>query len=210
MRSFTGDVLKDGQFCRELEALVERVCAPGRVNSLAQTLVKCTSPGVPDLYQGSELWDLSLVDPDNRRPVDYALRRTLLDEMRSMRVAEVLARWDDGLPKLWTLTRALHLRKEMPASFGVDAGYVPMEVTGSRRDSVIAFLRGDSVATVVPRLTLGLQKQDWGDTAIPLPSGNWRNRLTDEVVSSEKQVLVTEMLTEFPVALLVKEEKGNA
>ncbi len=209
LRSFMRSLLNDRTFCRELESIVGRVNHPGRLNSLAQTLVKYTSPGVPDLYQGSELWDLSLVDPDNRRPVDYDLRRTRLREMASMTASDVLARWEDGLPKLWIIVHALHLRKQMPQSFGADAEYVPVEVTGTRRDSAIAFLRGENVATVVPRLPLSLA-QGWGDTSVDLPTGVWRNRLTGEALTLAGKTHLAELLAGFPVALLVKEDAKDA
>ena len=154
LRKFTECLLADGEWRGELEAVVARVQDAGRINSLAQTLVKCTSPGVPDLYQGSEIWDLSLVDPDNRRPVDYDLRRRLLAEMLPMNAGEVLERWDDGLPKLWTIFHGLQIRRDYPQSFGPEGEYVPVTVTGSRNAHVIAFLRGGRVATVVPRLPL--------------------------------------------------------
>ncbi len=87
---------------------------PGRINSLAQVLLKLTCPGIPDTYQGSELWDLSLVDPDNRRPVDYDLRRRLLAELPRLQVEEVWQRIDEGLPKLWTIHHALQARRNYP------------------------------------------------------------------------------------------------
>ncbi len=90
---------------------------PGRINSLAQTLIKMIAPGVPDFYQGTELWDLSLVDPDNRRPVDFELRSDLLRRCRPLTAPEALADWDSGLPKLWMTTRVLALRRERAADF---------------------------------------------------------------------------------------------
>ena len=137
-----------------------RVQDAGRVNSLAQTLMKHTAPGVPDLYQGTELWDLSLVDPDNRRPVDYEVRKRLLCELKKMTghdvAAQVMARADEGLPKMWTIHQALELRRERPEWFGAEADYTPLEVDGAKHDHVIAYLRGEDVVTVVPRLTLKL------------------------------------------------------
>jgi (1->4)-alpha-D-glucan 1-alpha-D-glucosylmutase len=94
----------------DLETFVKPLIEPGRVNSLAQTLIKLTAPGVPDFYQGTELWDLSLVDPDNRRPVDYALRRRLLSELDGMAAEEIWRRIDEGLPKLWIIHQTLKLR----------------------------------------------------------------------------------------------------
>lgn len=204
LRGFIDSLLADREWIAELEAMVARVRDAGRINSLAQTLVKYTSPGVPDLYQGSELWDLSLVDPDNRRPVDYDLRRRLLTEMRDMSSADVLERWDDGLPKLWTVFHGLKIRRDFPESFGPKGEYVPLEVGGSRREHIIAYLRGSNVATVAPRLPL-TAGNDWKSTTIALPEGTWRNRLSGDRVEGGA-VNVSNVLAEFPVALLVKDE----
>jgi (1->4)-alpha-D-glucan 1-alpha-D-glucosylmutase len=193
-------------FVKELQQFVGKVLDAGRVNSMAQTLLKCTVPGVPDLYQGTELWDLSLVDPDNRRPVDYALRSRLLDELKQMTgdvATQVMYRADDGLPKMWTIHQALHLRRERPECFGAAAAYVPIEVDGAKHDHVIAFRRGDDVVTVVPRLIVKLAGV-WRDTWVALPQGRWRNRLTGRSVEGG-QVAVKDLLKDFPVALLVRE-----
>ncbi len=200
---FIDSLLADRAWCSDLEALVRRVRDSGRTNSLTQTLVKYTSPGVPDLYQGSELWDLSLVDPDNRRPVDYDLRRRLLTEMRGMSAESVLERWDDGLPKLWTIVHGLKVRRDLPRSFGPEGAYEPMEATGSKSEHVIAFVRGGDVVTVAPRLPLTLNG-DWGDTRLTLPEGVWRNRLCGDVLDGG-EVRISSLLKGFPVALLVKE-----
>jgi (1->4)-alpha-D-glucan 1-alpha-D-glucosylmutase len=202
---FIEQTLSNAWFREEMERMVARVLEAGRINSLAQTLLKHTAPGVPDLYQGSELWDLSLVDPDNRRPVDYARRRTLLAEMKELSAAQVLARMDDGLPKLWMIHHALHLRKEHPEWFGQEAEYVPAEVTGSKSNHLVAYLRGNSVLTVVPRLWLTAGGA-WGGTAVRLPTGRWVNRLTGSAHGGEV-VLVKDLFQQFPVALLVREEQ---
>jgi (1->4)-alpha-D-glucan 1-alpha-D-glucosylmutase len=198
-------------FQRELQQFVERILEAGRVNSLAQTLLKYTAPGVPDLYQGTELWDLSLVDPDNRRPVDYALRQRLLQELKQMNggdaAAQVMARADEGLPKMWTIHKVLRLRRERPASFGAEADYVPLMVDGVKHDHVIAYLRGEDVVTVVPRLIVKLGGA-WRDTVVTLPEGRWRNRLTGVVVEGG-EVEVKGLLKDFPVALLAREEVGG-
>ncbi len=203
LNRFIDDSLANAPFVADLEQMVARVRDAGRTNSLAQTLMKHTAPGVPDLYQGSELWDLSLVDPDNRRPVDYQLRRSLLDEMKSLPLTRILERADDGLPKMWTIFRALHLRKEHPHWFGADAAYEPLEVSGRRREHAIAYLRGGHTITVVPRLTLALDRA-WGDTSIALPEGVWTNRLTGEEIPGGA-LRMDRLLQQFPVALLVQE-----
>jgi (1->4)-alpha-D-glucan 1-alpha-D-glucosylmutase len=206
LHRFIEKTLGHEPFLRELLRFVNKVKDAGRVNSLTQTLLKHTAPGVPDLYQGTELWDLSLVDPDNRRPVDYAVRRRLLGELKTMSgdnpVEEIMARADEGLPKMWTIYQALHLRREHKEWFGADAGYSRLDVEGVKSDHAIAFLRGDSVATIVPRLTIKLLGI-WKDTTVTLPEGRWRNRLTGADFDGGK-VAIKNLLKEFPVALLVK------
>jgi (1->4)-alpha-D-glucan 1-alpha-D-glucosylmutase len=172
------------------------------VNSLAQTLLKLTCPGVPDIYQGTELWDASLVDPDNRRGVDFAARRALLRRLEGATPEEVMADGESGLPKLWLIQRALSLRRSCPRLLAGDAAYRPVEPQGSRARHVVAFLRGEGVMTVVPRLVMGL-RAGWGDTSIDLPSGAWRNVLTGEEGISGR-VGMAALLRRFPVGLLVR------
>ena len=176
----------------------------GRVNSLAQTLLKYTVPGVPDLYQGGELWDLSLVDPDNRRPVDYALRMRLLNEVRTKMCAKcAMGRMDEGVPKLWVIHHALKLRKEHPEWFGVDADYVPLSSEGKKAEHVIAFRRGDNLVSVVTRHWQTLEG-DWDGTSLRIPEGRWTNRLTGDMVQGGA-VFMKDLLAKFPVALLARE-----
>jgi (1->4)-alpha-D-glucan 1-alpha-D-glucosylmutase len=207
LRKFIDAVMQHPPFLVDLEEFVGKIKDAGRVNSLAQTLMKHTAPGVPDLYQGSELWDLSLVDPDNRRPVDYRLRTKLLHEIKRMPAAEAAAeamrRADEGLPKLWTIHRALCLRRQRPESFGAQAAYTPLKVEGLKSEHVIAYLRGDRVATVVPRLTYQLGGE-WDQTVVELPRGLWTNRMTGAPLAGGS-VAMSEVLREFPVALLVKD-----
>ncbi len=204
LEGFIDALLKDAAFVGSLEKFVGRVLYAGRVNSLTQTLLKHTAPGVPDLYQGSELWDLSLVDPDNRRPVDYELRRRLLGEMKGMDAAGVLARMDDGLPKIFVIQQCLTLRREHPEWFGPEAGYTPVQAEGAKAGHVVAYLRGENVLTVAPLLveTLG---GDWAGTKLTLPAGKWRNRFTGEGIT-HGAVELAELLQAFPVALLIREE----
>jgi (1->4)-alpha-D-glucan 1-alpha-D-glucosylmutase len=204
LRDFATAALADEEFIAGVEDFVGVLREPGRVNSLSQTLLKLTAPGVPDLYQGTELWNLSLVDPDNRRPVDFARRARLLASLDGLSCEEVLAGMDDGLPKLWLIQRALHLRRERPRAFGPEGGYHPLEVSSRRAEHVVAFVRGGEVATVVPRLLLRLEG-DWHDTAVALPEGRWRNVLTGETLDGGSRP-VTELLARFPVALLAREE----
>jgi (1->4)-alpha-D-glucan 1-alpha-D-glucosylmutase len=201
LRAFVEDVLADEDFRRDLEALVALVREPGRVSSLAQVLLKLTTPGLPDIYQGTELWDLSLVDPDNRRPVDYARRRRLLAECEGLSAEAAWARADEGLPKLWMIAKTLALRRRRPEAFRAE--YRPLAATGAARDHVVAFRRGPDLAVVVPRLVLRLAGR-WEDTAVAVPDGAWRDELSGERVSGGA-VPVSGLLRRFPAALLVRE-----
>ena len=204
LRRFIDRILDSEGFVSELDRFVERILKPGRFNSLAQTLLKFTAPGVPDTYQGCELWDLSLVDPDNRRPVDFAERRQLLDELTSgMDPEEISSRSDSGMPKLWVTHQALCLRRDHPEWFGAHAAYSPLFAEGQRADHLIGFLRGDSVAVFVPRWPLKLAGR-WGNTSVDLPSGNWSNLLTRDSIEGGP-IRAQALLQHFPVALLVRE-----
>ena len=212
LNSFIEKTLAHPPFLQKLEEFVARVINAGRVNSLAQTLLKYTAPGVPDLYQGSELWDLSLVDPDNRRPVDYVLRRTLLTEMQQLSdngiAKQIMQRADEGLPKLWTIHQSLLLRREHPEWFGAEAAYTPLLAEGSKCDHVIAYLRGHSVIAVVPRLIVKLDGA-WRRTRLPLPQGRWKNRFTGAIINGGS-VEIDQLLHDFPVALLTLETDIHA
>ena len=167
------------EFTGDLAAFVAPLVHAGRVNALAQTLLKLTAPGLPDLYQGTEVWDLSLVDPDNRRPVDYDLRRRLLHEAEGATPGQLWARVEEGLPKLWLIRQTLALRRRRPELFGPQADYQPLLAKGERAAHVVAFARGNVMVTVVPRLVLGLNGK-WGDTTLEVPHGAWRNELTGD------------------------------
>ena len=184
--------------------------ACGIFNSLSQTLLKITSPGIPDFYQGNELWDFSLVDPDNRRPVDYRRRKDLLDELMRMESAagpletarEVVATRNDGRIKLHLTCKALNFRRENREVF--ESGrYLPLTVEGTCREHVCAFERStndSSIMVVVPlfcsRLIrdssgLPLGPEVWRDTRIIQPpdtgAGCYRNVFTGEVLNLEQQ-----------------------
>ena len=208
LAEFIRRTMRDKKFVAEIESMVKVVDGAGRVNSLAQTLLKCTVPGIPDLYQGSELWDHRLVDPDNRGPVDFSERRRLLEEMGTLTADEVMARMETGMPKLWTIRKALETRLQYADCFGAGGEYTPVEVRGEKRCHAVAFLRGGRVATVTPRLSMGIA-DGWGDTELTLPDGRWRNVLTDEMVSGGEveggAVKMAGLLTRFPVALLKRE-----
>jgi len=172
-----------------------RIIPPGRSNSLSAVLVQLMMPGVPDTYQGGELWDLSLVDPDNRRPVDFTLRAELLARIDSGWLPEVD---DSGAAKLLVVSRALRARREHPERF---TGYIPLRATGPAARHAVAFGRNRVVA-VATRLPVGLAARGgWGQTALALPEGSWTDALTG--FSTSQSVPLAELLTRYPVALLL-------
>jgi (1->4)-alpha-D-glucan 1-alpha-D-glucosylmutase len=201
IRGFVDGVYQTPEFIASLEAFIEPLILPGRINSLAQTLIKMVVSGVPDFYQGTELWDLSLVDPDNRRPVDFALRARLLSRCRESTAADVLGQWDSGMPKLWMTMRVLALRRERPGEFSAQSRYQPLVAQGSHLGNVLAFRRGENLIAVVPRFTMSVQGE-WGDSRLPLPGGAWRNCFTGAVL--EQSIAPAELFSGFPVALLLR------
>jgi (1->4)-alpha-D-glucan 1-alpha-D-glucosylmutase len=197
------------------------------LNSLSQALLKITSPGVPDFYQGTELWDLNLVDPDNRRPVDFEKRKSLLIEIVGKAqkdipglVSDLLATWEDGRIKLFLIFRALNAREERAGLFERGA-YFPVEVKGKFEEHLVAFSRRDGdrwAITVCPRFLTSvvqegrfpLGQEVWEDTRLLLPEEapiQFNEALTGEAVKSGKTVLVGDILRRLPVALLVAD--GN-
>jgi (1->4)-alpha-D-glucan 1-alpha-D-glucosylmutase len=203
---FVNTTLDDPEFRRGLHDFVAPLVEAGYLNSLAQMLIKATAPGVPDFYQGCELWDLSLVDPDNRRPVDFELRNRLLAELKTLSAEEIWQRRDAGLPKLWLMRQALTLRRNRPELFNGSGRHDTLPVHGAKAQNVVVFMRAEAAITVVPRLVLGLNG-DWADTAIEVPEGKWRNSLTGEDVP-EGPVSLAGLLRKFPVALLTRKESG--
>jgi len=182
---------------RVVTAFVAEIVDAGWSNALAAKLLQLAGPGVPDVYQGTELWDLSLVDPDNRRAVDYDRRRALLARLDEGWVPPVD---ETGAAKLLLVSRALRLRRDDPDRF---TRYTPLETVGEARDHAIAFDRGGVVA-VATRLPIRLAARGgWGDAAVMLPAGQWRDELTGRVVAGGPTSLA-EALADYPVALLVR------
>jgi len=179
------DAVIDGPAAAELSSLVARLDEYGRSDALGQKLIQLTAPGIPDVYQGTELWDDSLVDPDNRRPVDYDARREALRSLEH--------------PKLRVTSAALRLRRERPDTFR-SGGYRAVLAGGQAREHVVAFLRGDDVLVAVSRWTVRLSETGWGDTSLELPGGQWTDRLTGR--SHFGRVAVAELFGRLPVALL--------
>ena len=192
MHSAAAAALEPGPLHDDVAAFADRITRPGRSNALTAALVQLTMPGVPDTYQGSELWDLSLVDPDNRRPVDFALRDRLLARLD----AGWQPAWDDrdGAGKLLVASRALRLRRDRPGLF---TGYAPLAATGPAADHVVAFDRGGAV-TVGTRLPVRLERDGgWRDTTIAV-SGT--DVLTGRSYRGETRL--ADLLADYPVALL--------
>ncbi len=229
--SFVAQILqpsKQNEFLREFFPFQKKVAYYGVFNSLSQTLIKSTSPGVPDFYQGAELWDLNLVDPDNRRPVDFSKRMSLLRGIKEgvrtdslSLIAELLRRKEDGGLKLFLIHKALAARKEVPAVFE-RGNYIPLEVRGTYRDHVVAFARKHDkrwVLAIAPRFLTTLVKDGeyplgnevWQDTQVILPDGspmNWVNGLTGETIRTNNTLTIGETLQHFPVALVIGAEGG--
>ena len=202
IRGFVEGVFQTPEFIASLAAFIHPLILPGRVNSLGQTLIKMIAPGVPDFYQGTELWDLSLVDPDNRRPVDFDMRADLLRRCRRLTAPEVLADWDSGLPKLWMISRVLALRRERTADFSRQSPYQPLVAQGAHLGNLLAFRRGDNLIAVVPRFNMTVSGA-WGDTRLSLPRGTWKNFFTGGLMRDG--VGAEDLFGSFPVALLIRD-----
>jgi (1->4)-alpha-D-glucan 1-alpha-D-glucosylmutase len=190
-------VLGDPELAAAIAGFVARIAPDARVNTLGAKLVQLTMPGVADVYQGCELAGLSLVDPDNRRPVDYPRRRRLLAALRAGpdRAAGLDAE------KLLVTSRALWLRRGHPDWFA--GSYTPLACQGPAADHAVAFLRGEHAVTVVTRLPAGLRRRGgWADTSLPLPELHWRDVLTG-VRHAGLQPLLSELTRRLPVALLI-------
>jgi (1->4)-alpha-D-glucan 1-alpha-D-glucosylmutase len=199
---FTERVLGDRAALAAIDEVVAELVEPGRVNSMTMLTLRTLSPGIPDTYQGTQLWDDSLVDPDNRRPVDYAQRVAMLERIESLPVG---AAWRDddgsGLAKLALLRRLLALRSERPGAFGQQGSYAGLATSDDR---VVAFVRAapesDAVAVAVPRLSAaGLPD----DVVIELPDGEWRSVLTDVVVVGGRHPFAA-LRGELPLAVLAR------
>jgi (1->4)-alpha-D-glucan 1-alpha-D-glucosylmutase len=202
IRGFVGGVFDTPEFIASLERFIEPLILPGRINSLAQTLIKMVAPGVPDFYQGTELWDLSLVDPDNRRPVDFDNRLQLMRRAHRLSADDALREWDSGMPKLWMTARILAIRRERVEYFSAENKYQPLVAQGAHLGRLLAFRRGENLIAVVPRFTMTLAGE-WGDTRLPLPGGAWRNCFTEQVI--QREISPGELFASFPVALLIRD-----
>ena len=179
------DAVLDGPAAAEMTSLVTRLDEHARSDALGQKLLALTVPGVPDVYQGTELWEDSLVDPDNRRPVDYKARREALSTLNH--------------PKIRVVTAALRLRRDRPDSF-TDGGYTPVLATGPAAEHAVAFRRGADVLAAVTRHSVRLAETGWGETALALPDGVWTDRIGGGRFSDK--VLAADLFADLPVVLL--------
>ncbi|TVP57765.1 MAG: malto-oligosyltrehalose synthase [Nodularia sp. (in: Bacteria)] len=225
LNKFVAKVLEpsdENQFLQKFLPFQKRIAYYGILNSLSQTLLKITSPGVPDFYQGTELWDLSMVDPDNRRPVDFKLRQSALKAIKEQAqtdilklIDELLATKEDGRIKLFLIAQALKTRRENLNVFQ-QGDYLPLETRGKFADHIIAFARvynHQIMITIAPRFFTSLiqpgeyplNQQVWDNTYIQLPPNApsvWQDTITWEIVNTDKTILISDVLKYFPVALL--------
>ncbi len=215
------------RFLKDFLPFQKQIAFYGAINALGQTLLKITSPGVPDFYQGTELWNLSLVDPDNRRPVDFSLRNQLLNRIQEQEhqdqmalIQDILKHWQDGRVKLYLTYKALHLRQMYPKLFH-QGEYLPLYAEGQRKENLLAFARhweNTWIITAVPRLvthlvepwSFPLGKEVWKKDILVLPQNapaRWINVLTGEPVLSNnpdaKHLPLSQIFNSFPVALLI-------
>jgi (1->4)-alpha-D-glucan 1-alpha-D-glucosylmutase len=217
------DPAPDNAFIREFLPFASKVAHFGLLNALSQTLIKTICPGIPDFYQGTELWDLNLVDPDNRRPVDFEKRKAMLKGIQEKAkdgtlecIKELLATKEDGRIKLFLMHKTLKARARLPALFQ-EGRYIPLRTSGTLKDHIIAFARRqdrDWAVVIVPRFLTGVVKEGqyplgleaWHDTAVMLPENHpetWRDAITDRIINGERQQVIGEALRFFPVSLLM-------
>jgi len=210
---FADSILSDTAFCEDLVRVQKRIAFYGFLNGLSQVVLKATAPGAPDFYQGTELWDFSLVDPDNRRPVDYASRSAMLKKMKaaaekeSLSIDTLLRRWHDSRIKMFVTWRVLDARSRH-ANFFRDGTYEPIDAGRN----VVAFTRrhkDDVILVAVPRLVANLVKPGtfpigdvWAEASIPI-SGSWRNLFTGENLEGDP-IALRSLFSRFPVAILEK------
>jgi (1->4)-alpha-D-glucan 1-alpha-D-glucosylmutase len=205
LQRFVEGVLGHTEFAADLSAFLIPMVKPAMITSLSQTLIKCTAPGIPDFYQGADLWDLSLVDPDNRRSVDFDHRSHLLGRIASLSVEEILEHDTGGMVKIFVIQRALGARRRYPEAFGTGGVYQPLQATGPKALHALAYVRGGQCLTVTPRLVVGLG-EDWGDTWLELPAGVWANAFTGECWPGGRQA-IRALLARFPVGLWLRKEE---
>jgi (1->4)-alpha-D-glucan 1-alpha-D-glucosylmutase len=213
----------ENQFLAKFRSFQQWVAHYGIFNSLAQSLLKIAAPGVPDFYQGTELWDLSLVDPDNRRPVDFEKRRSFYQDIKQRAktdilslIADLIANSQDGRLKLFLIARALGARNKYLEVFQRGA-YIPLEVVGKYQEHIVAFARhyGKTTAiaivpcfltTLVEPPAFPLGEEIWGDTRVEIPQGleaKWKDAISGREMPKRDTISIGQALQYFPVALLI-------
>jgi (1->4)-alpha-D-glucan 1-alpha-D-glucosylmutase len=224
--AFLAALLQEGSpFLDQFLPFQRRIAWYGMLNSLSQVLLKATSPGVPDFYQGSELWDLNLVDPDNRRAVDFELRSALLGRIEGAEgdaaglIADLFSRFEDGAVKLFLIYKVLQARKAHRELFS-RGSYMPLETTGRRRNNLVAFARKRGrrrAVAAAPRFCtelcepgdLPVGENVWEDTGVKLPKGAgvWENVITGRHMEASERVPAARLFDSFPGALVVGAEQ---
>jgi (1->4)-alpha-D-glucan 1-alpha-D-glucosylmutase len=206
---FIDAVLASPELLNDFLPFAERIAARGMIYSLAQTVLKLTVPGVPDIYQGNELWDFSLVDPDNRRPVDFRTRQTLLENLDHRTPDDLMKNWHDGAIKMKVLRSLLTFRRDFPQLFTA-AEYEPLEARGDHAGQVVAFARrhaSSEILVIVPRrlgpLEAPFTGAVWRDTRLQLRPSRWKNILTGAPLEvAGKEALLADIFATWPVAVL--------
>jgi (1->4)-alpha-D-glucan 1-alpha-D-glucosylmutase len=227
LKKFAASILKTSPtnpFLRDFIPFQERIAYAGMVNALSQTLLKIISPGIPDFYQGSELWDLRLVDPDNRQPVDFVRRSSMLEALKAQSepgapfAVQLAESWQDGRVKLYAIWKALNFRRRHSELFS-KGDFLQLEASGPMAEHVLAIQRRHKrewVLFVAPRWLARVQETDsghdadrvWSETSIRLPDGApqaWENIITGENssnVGAQRSLGVAELFLHFPIALL--------
>ncbi|MFH1874150.1 MAG: malto-oligosyltrehalose synthase [Pseudomonadota bacterium] len=212
----------DNLFLNDFKQFQKKIAFYGIFNSLSQTLLKIAAPGVPDFYQGTELWDLNLVDPDNRRPIDFSKRQNYLNEIKTRSVLQktelikdLLANKEDGRLKLFLIFQALQARNTHADIF-LNSTYVPLEISGKHKEHIIGFARKLDqkwLIILVPRFLTSLIQENvpplgneiWEDTQLILPTGaprNWQDIFTDQKININEHIQIGQILNQFPVAML--------
>jgi (1->4)-alpha-D-glucan 1-alpha-D-glucosylmutase len=196
-------------FWEDFVPFAQNIAEQGMKLSLVQVALKITSPGVPDFYQGTELWDFSLVDPDNRRPVDYAVRQKLLAGLDHATVSEMVSSWKDGRIKMQVIRSLLQYRREQPDLFSCGS-YTPLKVTGPQAERFVAFSREQEGRQFTVIALRRMDKEGVADLkeicegmTVSLPRPNWRDVLTDRDIASDSGELpLSAIFDEIPVAVL--------
>jgi (1->4)-alpha-D-glucan 1-alpha-D-glucosylmutase len=238
LQNFVQEVLvadANNEFISDLAQFLSRIAYSGMLNSLSQSVLKMTAPGVPDFYQGTELWDLNLVDPDNRRPVDFTKRRAFLEQLkrseladRAGLLAEALSHWQDGRIKLYIIDKILNFRRERKELFEVGS-YQALYASARFRENICAFARrlnhqwvivavSRLLARVLPPGHLPLGEAMWKNETLPLPDAApdlWRNVLTGENLpisptkNARKELGLRDIFKSVPVAVLEGEATAS-